>query len=319
MAKKALLIGINNYESIGDLRGCLNDVTNMRHMLMRYFDFRADDISLLIDRSAVKERIEQRMGWLFSGTKKGDQLVLHFSGHGSYIRDFDGDEKARRLHDNVDELICLYDMDWRARDSFMIDDELGRHLGKAPKGTNLVVVLDCCHSGTGTRDVGLAPPPHLAPPGRRSGGGFDWDAQRELPPAARSRGMGWVWVGSSDGGPVWVGDGDDDGGLDWGRRSGGPRDLGPERLVSQPRFVAPPLDIELRADERRPPPRIRFGRPRGGAKLNHVLLAGCRDDQTSADAYIGGAFNGAFTYYLCKTIREANGRIRTLFLKSAAV
>lgn len=273
MAKKALLIGINKYKSIGGLRGCENDVTNMRHLLMRYFGFRAGDISLLIDRSAVKARITKRINWLFKDAKKDDELVFHFSGHGSYIRDFDGDEEDRHLRDHVDELICLHDMDWRESDSYMIDDELGKQFDKLPEGAKLTVILDCCHSGTGTRSVAIAPPPGLAPVGERSSGGFDFE-------------------------------GSDGGGFDWGRSVSSPREP-----VRQPRFVPPPLDIELRSDEREPLERVRFARPRSGRKMNHILLAGCRDDQTSADAHIGGAFNGAFTYYLCKAVRDANGRI----------
>jgi hypothetical protein len=41
----------------------------------------------------------------------------------------------------------------------------------------------------------------------------------------------------------------------------------------------------------------------------HVLFAGCKDNQTSADAYISGAYNGAFTYYFCKTLRDVQGTI----------
>lgn len=38
--------------------------------------------------------------------------------------------------------------------------------------------------------------------------------------------------------------------------------------------------------------------------INHVLFSACRDNQTSADAYIGGSYNGAFTYYFCKHLRD---------------
>jgi hypothetical protein len=43
--------------------------------------------------------------------------------------------------------------------------------------------------------------------------------------------------------------------------------------------------------------------------LNHVLFAGCRDNQTSADAYISGSYNGAFTYYFAKHLRDTQGNI----------
>lgn len=36
--------------------------------------------------------------------------------------------------------------------------------------------------------------------------------------------------------------------------------------------------------------------------MKWVVFSGCEEDQTSADAYIGGSYNGAFTYYAVKTL-----------------
>ena len=44
-------------------------------------------------------------------------------------------------------------------------------------------------------------------------------------------------------------------------------------------------------------------------KLNHVLLAACRDDQTAADATIDDTPNGAFSFHLCKTLRDGGTRL----------
>ena len=41
------------------------------------------------------------------------------------------------------------------------------------------------------------------------------------------------------------------------------------------------------------------------ADLPEILISGCRADQTSADAYIGGSYNGALTYCLAASINEA--------------
>ena len=41
---------------------------------------------------------------------------------------------------------------------------------------------------------------------------------------------------------------------------------------------------------------------------NHILFSGCRSDQTSADALIDGRYNGAFTYYISKVIKESNNK-----------
>ena len=40
-----------------------------------------------------------------------------------------------------------------------------------------------------------------------------------------------------------------------------------------------------------------------------MLITGCRDTQTSADAQIGGSFNGALTYYLVESIKETKGNL----------
>lgn len=157
MAKKALLVGINDYQGISDLRGCINDVTNMRDILKSHLRFTNRDIRVLVDNRATKDNIIARLEYMVRKAKTGDFLVFHFSGHGSQIRDRDGDE----LKDQMDELICPYDMNWDG--TFITDDTLNNIFTKLPKGVLLEVFLDCCHSGTGLRDVSLGRPPELGP------------------------------------------------------------------------------------------------------------------------------------------------------------
>ena len=45
------------------------------------------------------------------------------------------------------------------------------------------------------------------------------------------------------------------------------------------------------------------------AELPEVLITGCRDTQTSADAFINGRFNGALTFALVEAIRKSKGRL----------
>ena len=49
--------------------------------------------------------------------------------------------------------------------------------------------------------------------------------------------------------------------------------------------------------------------------IHHILWAGCRYDQTSADALIGGKWHGAFTYCFCQALREDNSPPRKDILK----
>ncbi|MBL8075439.1 MAG: caspase family protein [Nitrospira sp.] len=45
------------------------------------------------------------------------------------------------------------------------------------------------------------------------------------------------------------------------------------------------------------------------ADIQEMLITGCRATQTSADAHIGGTYNGALTYYLIESIKEAEGKL----------
>ncbi len=148
MAKKALLVGINKYRIPGaDLNGCVNDVTNVRDILLKYFGFTVKDIRVIVDERATKKNIISRLHWLVDNAKEGDCLLFHYSGHGSQIVDRDGDE----LKDRMDEILCPHDMDWDG--NFISDDDLSKIFKNIAKGIRLEILLDCCHSGTGTREM----------------------------------------------------------------------------------------------------------------------------------------------------------------------
>lgn len=235
MTNRALLVGVNKYKIPGsDLGGCVNDVTNVRDILLKNFGFTVKDIRMVVDERATKAGIMKRLKWLVKDAKPGDRLLFHFSGHGSQIRDRDGDE----LKDRLDEILCPHDMDWDG--TYITDDELADLFGKVQKGVNLEVLLDCCHSGTGTREahaIGMLPP----------------------------------------------------------------------EFSFKPRFLPPPADIAARMDDDDAEVRKLF---RSANPLTHVLFSGCRDNQTSADAYIKGGYNGAFTYYFCMHLREVQGALK---------
>jgi hypothetical protein len=239
MKKNALLVGINDYQGINDLQGCINDVTNVRDILKTSFGFDNTEIRVLTDKRATKQNILSRLRKMVTSAEKGDFILFHFSGHGSQIRDRDGDE----LSDHMDELICPYDMNWD--DGFITDDMLREILRELKEGISMEVLLDSCHSGTGTREI------HFS--GSRTGSS-------------------------------------------------------PETVKN--RYMAPPVDIECRhlGEEDTLKPVRSFATDRE-IILNHVLWAGCRDNQTSADALIDGRYNGAFSYYFCKHLRESGGKI----------
>ena len=242
---KAVIAGVNVYQRPGcNLRGCINDVTNMRDILMRFYGFKAEDIRVVTDERATKANIMARLDWLVTGNKEGDRLLFHFSGHGSQVRDRDGDE----LSDRLDELICPTDMNFDG--IYILDDDLRGVFSKLAPGVICDVILDSCHSGTGTREFVEEPC------------------------------SGWKMEGA------------------------------PDEYI-KPRYMEPPIDFLSRYDvnDDLPVKKVLRAMENGMEAMNHCLFAGCRDNQTSADAYINNTYNGAMTYYLCKTIRNAGGKI----------
>ena len=157
MTSRALLLGINKYKRVTSLRGCLNDLDSMKAILQEFYGFSNSDITILRDEQVVKKTVRKAMDALFTGLRKGDRVLLHFSGHGSFLPSQETGED-----DKLDELICLHDMDFNDDGTFLRDKEMRDWTRKKPDGVTLVVVLDNCHSGSGTR-LAIAPPT-----GRRS-------------------------------------------------------------------------------------------------------------------------------------------------------
>lgn len=240
MAKKAVLIGINRYRVPGaDLRGCVNDVKNMQEVLTRYYGFRSSDITTLLDFAATTKAMRAAIRRLVKDARKGDVLLLHYSGHGSNVPDADGDEA-----DGRDEILCPTDLDWKAA---LTDDWLRKTLDGLRVGVSLTVVMDCCHSGTNTRAI--------RPP--------------DAPIVERFLPSPWDLVAAESGRRLR------------GTVTGTLRRSGARRRKAD--VVAAPI--------------------------KEMLITGCRDTQTSADAFIGGSYNGALTWSLAHAVRDAGGTL----------
>src|SRR5262245_1686310 len=106
MAKRALLIGINKYQIAGaDLRGCVNDVEDLRNARTENHGFDKKGITVMTDSAATKKAMETGIKRLIRDSKKGDVALLHYSGHGSNVPDDNGDES-----DGRDETLCPTDL-----------------------------------------------------------------------------------------------------------------------------------------------------------------------------------------------------------------
>lgn len=143
MRARGLFIGINYTGTKNELRGCVNDANNsaanfkMMAEKAGYQDIKINMLTDFTNPKPVTKEILQAMAWLVVGAAPGDVLFLHYSGHGSQMKDDDGDEA-----DGFDESICALDGQIR-------DDTIKKVLaGGLPEGVTLYCVFDCCHSGT---------------------------------------------------------------------------------------------------------------------------------------------------------------------------
>jgi len=144
---RAVLIGINEYrtDEFMDLRGAVNDVETIQKILTTRFGFSREHISVLTDGEATRAAILAVLEKLAEEAAPQDVVYIHFSGHGSQVKDLDGDEQD----DGRDETILPHDAR-TAGVPDITDDELGEILGRL-RAETAVIVLDSCHSGTATR------------------------------------------------------------------------------------------------------------------------------------------------------------------------
>jgi hypothetical protein len=131
--RKALIVGIDYYEDVNRLHGCVNDAYAVKNVLERHGDGSpnfgvnkvvASDASSRLERRRLKELVAE----LFRDD--ADIALFYFSGHG-YIESTGGYLITSECSDGDD--------------GFSMDELLT--IANASKAKNKMVILDCCHSG----------------------------------------------------------------------------------------------------------------------------------------------------------------------------
>lgn len=140
--RRALLIGINYYGTSNKLNGCINDVNNMQKVLVERLGFSTQKIRRLTDQNKrnraampTRKNIVKCLRALVASAEPF--LFFHYSGHGSHVKDLNGDEV-----DGQDECICPVSGGW------IIDDHIRAILDKLKPTQTLFMIFDSCHSGT---------------------------------------------------------------------------------------------------------------------------------------------------------------------------
>ena len=158
MQKRALLVGILYKNTRNELHGCVNDVENVKKLLISVYGYQEENIVLLTDDTQFKPTAENIIAgwqWLLSKSPAVDfphltepiqegervEFFFHYSGHGSQVPDRNGDEP-----DGEDETICPLDF---ATAGMITDDTIRERLAlQVPPNCRLIAVIDACHSAT---------------------------------------------------------------------------------------------------------------------------------------------------------------------------
>jgi len=137
--KVAILFGIDNYpETENDLDFCLSDLERSKSNLLN----KGFQIREFRDSNFTRKAWREQLTYAFTNARSGDRIWIDDSSHGSYRKDINNDEE-----DGYDETICAYDGD-------ILDDETNELCKLIPEGVTVVFFLDCCFSGTATRNPG---------------------------------------------------------------------------------------------------------------------------------------------------------------------
>ena len=144
MLKKALLIGINYYETpAAQLNGCINDAVNMRNMLIDAYGYESAIITVLRDDNAANKptaaNIVKQLTTIIAQSASLKEIWIHYSGHGSQINETNGDEIA----DGKDEVIVPCDY----ATAGAITDDMILSIIKQSKCPTMLI-FDSCNSGT---------------------------------------------------------------------------------------------------------------------------------------------------------------------------
>jgi hypothetical protein len=148
----SLIVGINDYQHVTKLGGCVNDAERIDAYLKKVtVDSEFEYVPMVLtDDKAKKKNIENGFLNHLAKADKDDVAFFYFSGHGAQEK---GDTVWKKIEaDGALETMVCYD----SRDSNgtpdLADKELRYLIHKiSEKNPHIVVISDSCHSGDNTR------------------------------------------------------------------------------------------------------------------------------------------------------------------------
>jgi uncharacterized caspase-like protein len=146
---RALVIGIGDYDSLGDLGSePVHDADGLAKLLAsaEHCGYLIENVQVLRNADASRFAIVEGLKKLAADSRAGDTVVVYFSGHG-----------AQRLSGpDLGTYLCPPEFDSsRPRETGIEAEELSELLKQIP-AERLLVLIDACHSGAAARVKGPA-------------------------------------------------------------------------------------------------------------------------------------------------------------------
>jgi hypothetical protein len=173
-ARRALLVGINNYQWSGagkhpghpeldfpNLDGAAGDAIWFKAILTSKYGFKSEDVVVLTDKDATHQAIiDNFRQHLIDKSHTGDVALIYYAGHGSYRVNAQGEKETTIIpYDSRDPEGKVFDISSTPELHQLFVQLLG-------KTKNVTRIFDSCYSDSGERGgaTRFVPPDNRTPP-----------------------------------------------------------------------------------------------------------------------------------------------------------
>ena len=143
--KRAVVVGVSDYQNdqIPDLRFAHTDAEAFSDYLKSPSggDLKADNIKLLLNEDATGGNVRNALDWIVKQTKKDDQCIIYFSGHGDVETLYEEEPGHFLVYDSPSSTYQINSL--RVEDLKLMVANLSKDVG-----AKVLVITDACRSGT---------------------------------------------------------------------------------------------------------------------------------------------------------------------------
>ena len=149
----AVIVGINNYENVRQLRYAVNDAKAFYEYLIHHNQIPKENITLLLDKEASLSKLRSVLGTqLKRKAGKEDMVIIYYAGHGAAEKDSmspDGD--------GLEKYLLPYNANPRDLYASALPMREIAHILSRIRSERLILIVDSCYSGASSgRTISLA-------------------------------------------------------------------------------------------------------------------------------------------------------------------